>query len=589
MNTPNKRQDAYPALRVVRASLSGFLAVGVFSFFVNLGALVSPIYMQQIFDRVMQSRHMETLIYLTVIVVAMLAFISALDAIRGAMLARISRWWDDVVQADLFSAIVKSARGRGVSQIQAMNDLMSIRQFVGGSSVLPFFDGPWMPIFLFAISLIHPWLGIVAVAAAVLLLVIAAINDFVTRRHMEGLGSYQARAQLTLDAAARHADSVHAMGMLPGLLARFRIDGQKTADGMYRVGAFTAHMGALSKFIRYSAQIAILGLGAYLATLGEISSGAMIAASIIMGRALAPAEQALGAWRSFVAARNAQRRIRDLFLAVPVEPEKLVQPPPSGLVTFEGVTLALPGMEKPLLRSIDLEVSASQIVAIVGASGCGKSTFCRMLVGAVGPSIGSVRIDGVAIANWEHAQFARNVGYLAQSVELFDGTIAENIARMGEPDGSLVVEAAQMAGCHDLINRLPKGYDTLVGPSGVALSGGQMQRIGLARALYGQPKLLVLDEPNANLDAEGEGALQTALMRMRASGSTVFVVSHRPAALARVDLIVTIENGTISRKQTREEFLRTAAAPVEDLLKRMIANGAKSGGARGGAAEGDLQ
>jgi ATP-binding cassette subfamily C protein/ATP-binding cassette subfamily C protein EexD len=321
---------------------------------------------------------------------------------------------------------------------------------------------------------------------------------------------------------------------------------------MYRVGAFTAKMSAFSKFVRFSAQIAVLGLGAYLATLGEITAGAMIAASIIMGRALAPADQAMGAWRGFIAARNAQRRIRDVFLSVPVESEKLLQPSARGHVTFEGVALMLPGMEKPLLRSIDLDVPPSRIVAIVGASGSGKSTFCRMLIGAVNPNAGSVRLDGVTIANWNREQFSRSVGYLAQSVQLLDGTVSENIARMGQPDSATVVEAAHLAGCHDLINRLPQGYDTVIGSSGVMLSGGQAQRIGLARALYGKPRLLVLDEPNANLDSEGDAALQNAIVKMREAGSAVFIVSHRPTALSQVDLIVTIDNGTIAKTQTRE-------------------------------------
>jgi ATP-binding cassette subfamily C protein/ATP-binding cassette subfamily C protein EexD len=298
----------------------------------------------------------------------------------------------------------------------------------------------------------------------------------------------------------------------------------------------------------------------------------MIAASIIMGRALAPADQALGAWRGFVAARNAHRRIREVFLSVPVEGDKLVQPAAKGRVTFEGVALVMTGMEKPLLRSVDLDVLPAQIVAIVGASGCGKSTFCKLLIGALAPSAGSVRLDSIAIGNWNHEQFAQSVGYLAQSVQLLDGTVAENIARMGEPDAAKVVEAAQLAGCHELINRLPLGYETPIGASGLTLSGGQAQRIGLARALYGRPKLLVLDEPNANLDAEGDAALQDAILHMRDAGSTIFIVSHRPTALSQVDLIVTIDKGTITRTQTRDEFLRSAVGPVEDLLKKIAAS-----------------
>lgn len=567
--SPRPRHQEHPALRVVLDSWSGFLTVGVFSLFVNFGALLSPIYMQQVFDRVLQSRHLETLVYLSLLIIGLLALVAVLDGVRGALLARISRWWDEVVQAELFSAIVRTAQSKGIVQTQVMNDLGSIRQFVGGPSILPFFDGPWMPVFLTAIALVHPWLGIVAACAAAMLFVIAALNDIVTRRQMEGLGGIQARAQTLLDLAARHADSVMSMGMLPGILKRFRSDGDHVAETTYQVGAFTAVVGAFSRFVRFTAQIAVLGLGAYLATTGEITGGAMIAASIIMGRALAPADQALGAWRTFVAARHAQRRITEVLSAAATAPEKSLQPAPVGRVDFDGVTLMLPGMERPLLRAIDLKIEPAQVVAIVGSSGAGKSMFCKLLVGALNPSAGSVRLDGVAMANWSEDQFAKVVGYLPQTVQLMDGTVAENIARMRTPDSAAVLEAARLAGCHDLINRLPKGYDTPIGAGGITLSGGQAQRIGLARALYGNPRLLVLDEPNANLDGEGDAALQQALKRMSELGSTIFIVSHRPTSLTHVDLIVTIENGVIARKQTREEFFRAAVAPVEEIFRRL--------------------
>ncbi|MEX3009617.1 type I secretion system permease/ATPase [Hoeflea sp. TYP-13] len=562
-------KDKYPALDVYRSSWTGFFAVGFFSFFVNLGALASPVYMQQIFDRVMQSRHIETLIFLTVLVIFFLAVIAVLDGVRGSMLAKIAYWWDETVHSDLLVAIVEVARAKGISHAQSINDLMTVRQFVGGPSVLPIFDGPWMPIFIFAIALIHPWLGIVAVVAAALLFICAGINDRVTRRRMNGLGERQNRAQSTADIATRHADSVYSMGMLDGIVQRFKDDNGFVAQAMYRVSAFSAKISALSKFIRFSAQISVLGLGAYLATVGEMTSGGMIAASIILGRALAPAEQSMGAWRSLVAAVLAHRRIKQVFLNAPGEQEKLKQPAARGYVELRGVSFIMPGMECPILRGIDIAFPAKSIIAIVGASGSGKSTLCKMLIGALEPTAGSVRLDGVSIRNWDREQFGESIGYLAQSVQLLDATIKDNIARMGEVDEFEVVEAAQLAGCHDMINQLPKGYETLIGPSGVNLSGGQAQRIGFARAVYRQPKLVVLDEPNSNLDAEGDMAFQKGISDLRERGSTVIIVSHKPAALSKVDLIVTVKDGGIEKTQTREDFLKSAIRPLNDVLEKL--------------------
>ena len=569
MTTDTMKDDGYAALKVYRASWSGFVAVGFFSFFVNFGALVSPIYMQQIFDRVMQSRHVETLIYMTVIVVFFLAVIAVLDAIRGSLLAHIARWWDDTVHSDLVVAIVQMARAKGVAQSHAIGDLMTIRQFVGGPGVLPFFDGPWIPLFLFAITMIHPWLGIVALTAAILLFGVAVLTDRVTRRRMEGLGSRQARAQATIDIATRHADSVYSMGMLPGIMARFNEDNSHVAEAMFRVANFTAKAGAVTKFIRFSAQIAVLGLGAYLATIGEMTPGGIIAASIILGRALAPAEQAMGAWRGLIAAILAHRRIREIFLVAPVDKAKTRQPDPRGMVEFRNACFMLRGSERAILQNINLTFPPESVVAVIGSSGSGKSTLCRMLIGALEPTSGSVRLDGVAIRNWDKEQLGTRIGYLSQSVQLLDGTIKENIARMGAPDDAAVVEAALIAGCHDMINRFPQGYDTVIGSTGINLSGGQAQRIGLARAIYGRPRLVVLDEPNSNLDAEGDEAFQDALIKLRDLGTTVVVVSHRPSILTKVDLTVTIKDGMVDKVQTREDFLKSASEPVTDLLKKL--------------------
>jgi ATP-binding cassette, subfamily C, type I secretion system permease/ATPase len=561
--------NQYPALEAYRASWSGFWVVGFFSFFVNLGALASPLYMQQIFDRVIQSRHLETLIFLTLIVLFFLAVIAVIDAIRGTVLAKIGHWWDETVHSDLVVAIIQLARSKGVAHNHAASDLMTIRQFIGGPGVLPFFDAPWMPLFLLAVTLIHPWFGIAASIAAFVLFLLAVVTDVATRKRMEGLGARQSKAQTTLDVATRHADSVHSMGMLEGIMQRFREDNTFVRDAMFKVASLTAKTAAASKFVRFSAQIAVLGLGAYLATIGEITAGGMIAASIIMGRALAPAEQAMGAWRGLVAAKQAHRRIQDVLKSAPVPSRRTLQPEPKGQIEFRNLSYYLPSVERPILRGLNISFEPGSVIAIVGQSGSGKSTLCKMLIGAYEPSNGSIRMDGVAINNWDPRQFSKNVGYLAQSVQLLDGTIRENIARMGEANDELLLEAARIAGCHDMINQLPQAYDTPIGANGVNLSGGQAQRIGLARAIYGRPRLVILDEPNSNLDAEGDASCQKAIQELRSVGTTVFIVSHKPAALAAVDLVVTIKDGVMADPQTREDYLKSAIRPVSDALNRI--------------------
>ncbi|MGR3632167.1 MAG: type I secretion system permease/ATPase [Limimaricola soesokkakensis] len=563
-----QQQKLYPALNVGKAARPAFFWVGFFSFFVNLSALVSPIYMQQIFDRVMQSRHLETLFFLTMVVIGALAMFAMLDAVRGGILAKIATWWDEAVQPDLLRATVQTARARGGRELGAMSDLAQVRQFVGSSAILPIFDAPWMPLFLCAIALIHPVLGMVALATAICLFALAAINDFVVRRRLEGVGGFQRRASQTADLAVQNAETIHALDMLPGVLAKFRADSGLAGTAQHRVATYTARMAAFSKFMRITAQIAVLGLGAYFAMLGEMTSGGMIAASIILGRALAPAEQALGAWRSFVAARQAHARIHQILVGAPADEERMQQPPLRGRVEFSEIGLRLPGALRPVLRGVTLTIPEATIVAIVGPSGSGKSTLCKMLIGAIEPSAGSIRIDGAEVSNWNRPELARQMGYLGQKVELFDGTVAENIARFQEPDPAKVMKAASLAGCHDLVNGLPDGYETQVGPGGLNLSGGQAQRIGLARAIYGDPKLLVLDEPNANLDASGDESLQQAIRTLRKEGATIVIVSHKTTALTDVDLVVSMNAGTIAKTRTRDEFLREIFTPVSESIRK---------------------
>lgn len=559
---------AYPGFRAAAESWRGFAAIGFFSFFVNLGALASPLYMQQIFDRVMQSHHVETLIYLTVIFIAFLGVIALLDAVRGLLLARLGRWWDETVHADLLKAVVETSHATGQSRNYAIGDLMTVRQFVGGPNVLPFFDAPWTPLFILAIALIHPWLAVVAACAGALLLVVALINSYVTRARMTGLGQHQAQAQATADMATRHADSVVAMNLLPGVLKRFADSNDRVAGQMHGVASITAYLGSFSRFVRFAAQIGVLGLGAYLAPLGEMTAGGMIAASVIMGRALAPADQALSAWRAYVSAREAQTRIAELFRTAPTGAMRIAQPALKGFVSVKDLTYARPGATTPILSDISLELRPGTINAFVGPSGSGKSTLCKLLIGSLTPSAGEVRIDGAEIGNWDRAQLGAGVGYLSQSVELLDATVAENIARLGEPDEAKVVAAARLTGGHDLANSLPEGYETVIGDGGVMLSGGQAQRIGFARAVYGSPKLVVLDEPNANLDAEGEVAFRAALQQLKSDGATIMLVTHKPATLIEADQIIALQGGRVKKIQSGAAFKKQLAKPMNALVKK---------------------
>lgn len=565
--------DQWKAARqVFKRALPGLTSVGFFSFFVNLGALTSPLYMQQIFDRVLQSRHLETLGYLTGIVLFFLIVFAMLDGLRGIMLARISLWWEQTVQSPLLEAVVKAKRRGGEAQSRAFTDLLTIRQFVGGPGMFPLFDAPFMPLFLLAIALVHPWLGVVALVAAALLLIMAIVNDLLIRRRLEGVGKHQAQVQATIDLGVNNAEAICSMDMMPGLHQRYLADSAVVAEAGYNAASASARLGAASRLIRFTAQITVLGLGAYLATRAEITAGAMIAASIILGRALSPAEQAIGAWRGLVAARAAHKRISALLAAVGETKEKIEQPDGLGIVTFDDVIVALPNHDRPLLRGLSLTLQPGQITAMTGASGCGKTLLCRLLIGGHVPDRGAVRIDGVSVGNWNETQFGASIGYLPQGIQLLDATVRENIARLAQGDDSAVTDAAKLAGCHDMINRLPQGYDTPIGSGGMHLSAGQAQRIGLARALYGSPRILVLDEPNANLDAEGDTALQETLLRLRERGCTTLMVTHKTAMLAGVDRILTLGDGTIVRDQTREEFLRAAIKPVNSLFNRKSAN-----------------
>ena len=550
---------------VLGKSRGAFIGAGVFSFFINILMLVSPLYMLQIYDRVLASRNETTLWVLTLIAVGLIVVYAVLEALRSRVLVRISGQMDKLLNARVFTALFKqSVRGAGGSA-QALRDMDSLRDFLTGQGLFAFFDAPWMPIYLAAIFLIDPLLGWVSTGGGVILFSLAVITEIATRDTLGEASKANMRAGHFVEVSLRNVEAIEAMGMVPAMLGRWQDRRKKMLQLQSLASDRAGVITAMSKFTRIVLQIAILGFGAYLVIHEQITAGLMIAASIMMGRALAPVEMAVGSWKQFLTARTAYDRLNGLLKAVPAQREFMQLPPPRGVLQVEQAIVVPPGAQTPALRGVSFNVAAGDIIGIIGPSAAGKSTLARLLVGVWPPYAGRVRIDGADIATWDRNLLGPHIGYLPQDVELFEGTVAENIARFGKVDSEQVILAAQRAGVHELILRMPAGYDTNIGPGGQALSGGQRQRIGLARALHGDPALIVLDEPNSNLDNDGEAALARTVADLKTRSRTTLVITHRPSLLASVDHIMVMREGTIEKFGPRDEilsqYLRPAAVP----------------------------
>ena len=544
-----------PLSRAIRTSVYGMGIVATFSFFVNLLVLVSPIYMQQVYDRVLTTHHLDTLVYLSLFTVICLVFLALFDGARSYALTRIGRWWDETLRADVLHAALHHSRVSGRLATSALSDLQTVRAFVGSPNILPFFDAPWMPLFLLIIAAIHPMLGLVGVGGAAILFGLAVWNDMATRKAMIATSERSVRMSNFTNTSLRHADVVHAMGMFHSVSKRIDHLGKEISDVTQLASDRTAVISAITKSIRIGIQVAILGVGAYFVTYNEMTAGGMIAASIILGRALTPVEQALGAWKSFIAARISYRRLSALILQAPPLEQHTNLPAPTGNLSVQGVVYALPGQQRPTLRNIDFRVQSGTVVAVVGPSASGKSTLCKLLVGSWSPNAGTVRLDGADIARMDRDQIGRYIGYMPQSVELFGGTIRDNIARLGDATDEEVVEAAKIAGCHELILGMKSDYETDIGEAGSYLSGGQRQRIALARAVLRKPRLVVLDEPNSNLDNEGEIKLADTIKELKESGATVIIVSHRALLFSHVDMIALLRDGALEKFGPRDAIL----------------------------------
>ena len=547
----------------LKSCRTGFIAVAIFSMFMNLLMLTAPLYMIQVYDRVLSSRSVDTLLYLTLIVIFALAILGFIDLARGRVMASIGTWLDHRLSPQIFErALQGRLRGRSYGP-EAVGDLSVIRSFVSSPGAMALFDLPWTLIFVAAAYTLHPYFGHLAVASAVLLLVLTTIGEYATRDAIRNVGEVGMRARRDLEASSRNAEVVEAMGMRSALARRWAERNGEMLELQTLILRRSTLLSSLTKFVRLAVQSLGLGLGAWLVLQQEVTPGAIIAASILLSRALAPIEQGIGAWKSIVSVRAAVARLKPFTTEKAYRPEAMPLPMPKGEVSCENVAFALDPAAPPILRGVSFQIAAGEALAIVGPSGAGKSTLSRILVGAISPVRGVVRIDGADIFSWDRDQVGDFLGYLPQDVELFSGTVAQNIARLRDFKPEAVVEAARMANVHDMIVRLPHGYETELGEGGQQLSGGQRQRIALARAVYGKPRVVVLDEPNSNLDSDGEFALAQAMATMKAAGTTVIVVTHRPALVQHVEKMLLLRDGQVEAFGPRQEVYARLLRPAQ--------------------------
>ncbi len=542
------------ALRAVRHNMS---AVMVFTFASNVLVLAIPIYLFQISDRVLTSRSTDTLVMLTVVIVGAVLLQAAFDAIRRFILMRTAVDVAAQLGGPILSAAARASLHSNGREYQTLADLQQVRSFLVSGTLLSFLDGPFAPLFMVAIFLIHPHLGAIVMGTALLLLVVALINQRITEGPFAVANSYLSRANLHLDAMARNSQIINALAMIPEAVNIWGKDTARSLRAQVIAQDRNVATAAVSKAIRLLTQIAMLGWGAYLAIQGHITGGMVIAASIIAGRALAPIEGAIEGWNQFSLSRAAYGRISGLLKSSPFNFERLNLPNPEGRLDVERLLFVPQGTKRVVLNGISFSLEPGDALGIIGNSGAGKTTLGKMLVGSILPTSGQVRVDLMDLRNWDQRQFGENVGYLPQDVQLFPATIKDNIARM-RPDATdeQIYRAAELADVHEMIASLPEGYETLVAADGSPLSGGQKQRVALARAFFGDPKLVVLDEPNSNLDTAGDEALSRALVHAKKHRITTVSITQKPSLLRNVDKVMLLANGTVSMFGLRNEVLQ---------------------------------
>ncbi len=558
-NAPPSRDEIAD---IMKASRGAFLSTGLFSGVVNILMLTGSIFMLQVYDRVLGSGSVPTLIALSTIVFILYCIYGVLEFVRARMLVRIGRRVEEQLRDRVFNSVTAlSLQRSNISGSQPVNDLATLRQYLAGPGPLAFLDMPWVPIYMAVVFMLHWVLGVASIFAAASILVVAILSEYMTRNPLQKATVASSKAALMTEEARRNSEALYALGMRDTMRKRWDIMQQTALDEQTVANDAGGGLSAASRVIRLLVQSGMLALGAYLALQNEISPGAIIAGSIIMSRALAPIEQAVGSWQQFLGFRKARERLTKTLQMIPPEVERMPLPRPSGLLEVDNMFVQLPGAEKPVLQGLNFKVEPGRGLGVIGPTGAGKSTLARALVGTMPLVRGTIRLDGATPDQRPMDELGRLIGYLPQEVQIFNGTAAENISRFDEnPDPKKIVEAAQLANIHELIMRLPQGYDTPLGDNGSRLSAGQRQRLALARALYGDPVVLILDEPNSNLDAEGEAALVNAMKVMLQRGSSAVVIAHRPSALAVIDDILVLTDGRQAAYGPRDEILRKVLA-----------------------------
>ena len=545
MTRPNAHV-ASEMLAALTAYKRAFFNIGLFSAVINLLMLAPALYMLQVYDRVLASGNQMTLLMLTLMILGLFGLMGALEWVRSQVVIRLGTQMDMRLNQRVYDAAFEAQLRTGSPAAgQALNDLTSLRQFATGNALFAFFDAPWFPVYLLVIFMFSPWLGLLALGGAVVLMLLAWANQRVSQGPLKVASELSVEATQQASAHLRNAEAIEAMGMLDTLRGQWLAQHTAFLVQQNLASEKTATVSAWSKGVRLALQSLVLGLGALLAMQGQITSGMMIAGSILMGRVLSPIDQLIGVWKQWSSARLAYQRLEVLLHAHPPRPVRMVLPAPRGELAVEQLSASAPGTRRATLTNLSFSLPAGHVLGVIGPSGCGKSTLARLLVGVWQPLAGKVRLDGAELSQWDKHQLGPHLGYLPQDIQLFTGTLAQNIARFAEIDADKVLAAAQLAGVHQMILQLPEGYDTCLGEGGTGLSGGQKQRIGLARALYGMPAVIVLDEPNANLDEAGEQALLQAISQLKQLKRTLILITHKPNVLSLTDQLLILREGQL--------------------------------------------
>jgi len=564
----NRKTTEYPELAAAFKDVkSYFILAGVFSAAINILMLVPVIYMLQVYDRVMSSGSLSTLTSLTLIMVALLMAMGGFEWVRSKILISASNRIEKnlrkrVSQAAFKNALLSGGRGGGA---QPMSDLSSLRQFLTGSGLFAFFDAPWFPIYVAVMFMFHTWFGVAAIISGIIMVALAYTNEIMTSKRLQEANTLSSRVFGQLSGSLRNAEVIAAMGMADDIRERQEFSSDQVLVLQTEASSKAAIVANVSKSFRMITQSLLLGMGALLALQGQISPGMVIAGSLLLGRALAPIDMLVGTWKGFSVARAQYARLGELLNTIPADREAMSLPVPEGNLTAEQVVVVPPGSQVTAVEGVTLQIDTGEVLGIVGPSASGKSSLARSLLGIWPAHSGKVRLDGADIAAWDRAELGPHIGYLPQDIELFSGSISENVSRFGELSPEKVVAAAKLSGVHEMILQLPQGYDTLIGADGGVLSGGQRQRIGLARAVYGSPKLMVLDEPNSNLDDQGEKELVEAINRIKKMGCTVIVITHRTMVLKCVDKILVMKDGRAAAFGPKDQVLASLRAPAASI------------------------